>query len=546
MKDIPSLDSLFEEYYKAILPLIDEEKAKSLHLYIEDYKQKYSDVLNNRIKEYINISQTHYNNQRMIEEYCALREPLPLTSNFGIHIHSLDTENTYTFIEYTTYIIYAMIQLCNAVIVQGQHQSIQTCFGVCKIAHSHSDTIQHTTDMTHYLIHHNGNFYCIPFFDESGTLYSREAIYEMLKTIVKEKRGESSLVCYVSYMGSEIVVDYISQYMQSPENHHFLETIQNAQFTLVLCDTEYTEEEYTSISYPISSPVWAYSSCSLLIWKNKEITGYFEHTYVDGTTAVAFLEQLASYYMLYKDCIDISHKHTPCRYTALSLPYTKEQHILLEQYKQKAMDIASSLTTLILRFDIRTIRNHYPTDAFIQCMLQYALYTIHGFLSSVYEPVRIKAHEDARVEALRPVSCESLAYIETLYTTKEWNDSLMKTVCNEHKRRITLCQQGRYFSRLFSLLAHLTQGTQAHTFFTTPEFEQLDSDYLVTSNIGSSPYIKHFFYIRELPVHYNVGYMIQDGIATLCFTCNSSYVDMKRLQQGCEEFYHLAYTFCTL
>ena len=207
------------------------------------------------------------------------------------------------------------------------------------------------------------------------------------------------------------------------------------------------------------------------------------------------------------------------------------------------MDVFSSLSTMVLVFDLQIIHMRYSLDTFIQYMLQYALYCIDGSLSSVYEPVLIKQHPEARVEVVRPVSCESVTFIHSLYTTKQWDSSLAQKAFDEQKRRITLCQQGQYFSRYFSLLAHLTQGTQAHSLFTTKEFKLLDSDYLVTSNIGGSRYIKHFFYVRDLPVHYNVGYTIQDEVATLCFACNSAHVTIETLQQGCNEFYQLAYEF---
>lgn len=536
MNQIPSLASLLEEYYKALLPFMNEGQAKAVYTTLEDYRAKHGTALTRLIQEYVESTTGYYNNQRMIEDYCRLREALPLTSNFGIHLHTFDKDNIYTWLEYTAHIIHTMIILCNAVIVHSEHHELRNCFGVCKLPRTECDSIQYTNQMTHYIIHHKGNCYRIPFYNEDGILYSADAIYTMLLYIICEEEGDFSSFLSLSYHGSHVVYDYICKYLHGDDISH-LESLQKAQFNIILCDTAYTEEQYASVAYPMESPVWTYSSCSLLIWKNKEITGYFEHTCIDGTLAVLFLETVAHYY---KKHIPLTYKHECCPYEPLSFTYTAEQRDILATYRQESTAIFSSLLTTVYTFDINALCKRYSADAFIQCMLQYALYSINGFLSPVYEPVRIRISPDARVEAVRPVTCESKKLIESLYKTKTWNDSHMNDVCTEHRRRIQLCQQGQYFSSFFALLSFLTQGTEAHALFTTKEFELLDSDYLVTSHIGNSPYIRHFFYMRELPVHYNIGYFIQDNIVTLCCIGNALYVHMEAVQQACEEFYSLA------
>ena len=161
MKYIPYLDSSLEEYYKAILPFMSRERAQIVYTDIERYKHMYKTLLPRLVQDYLKEETQHYNTRRMLEEYCSLREPLPLASNFGIHTHTFDKDNLHTPLEYTAHVIHAISKLYHTISINNPSHPIGNCFGVCKIPALEIDTLQYTSSPIHYLIYYKGNCYDI-------------------------------------------------------------------------------------------------------------------------------------------------------------------------------------------------------------------------------------------------------------------------------------------------------------------------------------------------------------------------------------------------
>jgi carnitine O-acetyltransferase len=224
----------------------------------------------------------------------------------------------------------------------------------------------------------------------------------------------------------------------------------------------------------------------------------------------------------------------------------------------------------------------FSPDAFVQMAFQAAYYGMYGRIESTYEPAMTKMYYHGRTEAIRPVTQESVEFLQTFWadTTPEKKVEALKKACGKHTAITKECSQAQGHDRhLYALLSlwqrmldgHangiLTDGnpdtdptsddppandevksskphSQSPTrhqhlssmpaIFADAGFDKINATILSTSNCGN-PSLRHFGFGPTSGSGFGIGYIIKDGSVSIC--ASSKHRQTKRYIDALESYF---------
>lgn len=181
--------------------------------------------------------------------------------------------------------------------------------------------------------------------------------------------------------------------------------------------------------------------------------------------------------------------------------------IWFERYAGRAGQMR--ITSLRVPFGSSTIPKGISEDALVQFLLQYAQLRTWSKIRNTYEAVDVSHFQQGRTECVRPVSLESLRFVQHwhqagLQPQSDGPDgqraesanqgtapdsrtiSYFKDALREHKARIKACKQGLGPNR--QLLGLQQMAIQRHlpmpALFTDESYQRFTTDFLSTSTVG--------------------------------------------------------------
>jgi carnitine O-acetyltransferase len=215
---------------------------------------------------------------------------------------------------------------------------------------------------------------------------------------------------------------------------------------------------------------------------------------------------------------------------------------------------------------------------------QAAYYGMYGRIESTYEPAMTKMYYHGRTEAIRPVTQESVEFLQTFWadTDPEKKVEALKKACGKHSAITKECSQAQGHDRhLYSLLslwqrmlngdaeevATTTNGKEddSHTnnnhhdndqvksspnnnnhsptrhhlssmpaIFADAGFDKINNTILSTSNCGN-PSLRHFGFGPTSGDGFGIGYIIKEGSVSICVS--SKHRQTRRYIDALESYF---------
>jgi carnitine O-acetyltransferase len=220
---------------------------------------------------------------------------------------------------------------------------------------------------------------------------------------------------------------------------------------------------------------------------------------LDGTTIVDFVD------FLFKDAV--RETLNAGRYSNLGTPACTPVTFTLNEVLHDSIlsagnafnQLAQNTASTYFSFDdfganhIKSLK--LSPDAFVQLGFQLAHFRTKGLIGATYESVSSRHFERGRTEAMRVVTPEIVAFVNSMQDTKSDHASrylALRAAAEQHTLRLRQCQNGEAPEQhLWQLLLIAQQhgktlGTGDHfKLFESPGWLKMRSDYLSTSSAPS-------------------------------------------------------------
>lgn len=267
---------------------------------------------------------------------------------------------------------------------------------------------------------------------------------------------------------------------------------------------------------------WHGKSVSLMFTKDGNIGIVADHTYVDGGTEAYFLQEVDQIIgMMEPTFEETSPTNAP---QEIEFELSTEVIQKLDKYKEDYIGYMNNIKfELILPENLnrKILKDNgvVSGDGFIHIAFQMAQKKTFGKYYNTYIAVDNRTFFKGRTECVRPVSQQSVAFIEAFMNKdKSWQEQfdLMQESLNEHYRRTKECQAGYGVNRhLFGLsVAYKEKGKEYMDnnpvgIFDTTIWETISSNRLSTSSVPS-PYIKKLCFQPVEDKGFGIGYVVGD------------------------------------
>jgi carnitine O-acetyltransferase len=287
-----------------------------------------------------------------------------------------------------------------------------------------------------------------------------------------------------------------------PRNAHSLDTIETALFCLCLEETRPADarEACRHLLHGDSGNRWFDKALSLIVFGDGTAGLNAEHSNLDGTTTVSFVETL-----LGQSADDHSRQSGARSQGAPALEAIDfELDVDLEadvRTAATAFAAASAGTaTAVLSFEdfgaSQAKDLGISPDAFVQMAFQLAHRRAKGFVGATYESVSTRQHHHGRTEAMRVVTPEVMHFVQAMEdadvdeTTRK---AVFRAAAARHAERSRECQAGRAPEQhLWELqLVQLRCGdalgaAERLALYDSPGWLKMRNDYLSTSSTPST------------------------------------------------------------
>ena len=426
-----------------------------------------------------------------------LRNPssLPLGSNVAYLLEKPSGTKQMSLPEYMASLITAVFDF-NALIVNEtldiDHQGsvplcmsqYQTLLSTTRIPGESEDTYAMKPDTTHVVIIHRGHYYRLDALDENRHQLSPGGLLQAIQSILAAPKTVNPLA--VGSLTTLPRKEWASLRNHlaslSPDNARGLEQIETALAVFVV-DEPYTLSEskkFKRLLVGDSWNRWYDKSLQFILGESGEWGINYEHSGVDGTT----LGHVISYLFRQMGPFDSSPGIG-------EIPPVSEIHFALDDYLKSAIaraceiseNEANHLTLEVMAFDAfgkdQIKRLGFSPDSFVQIGLQLAQKRALGKAFNAYESVMTKQFLRGRTETMRPVTRESLDFVENPTYER------LKAASLKHVARITECKNGQGIDRhLFGLKTmHQKQfpETPLPDLFSSPGYQAITTNWFSTS-----------------------------------------------------------------
>ncbi len=393
------------------------------------------------------------------------------------------------------------------------------------------DALEQYPDSRHVVVVRENRFFSLDVLDEQGRVYAAEDLERALHRIVDDVESAGPPLGVLTTDRRRVWAQVRDEHLRRgpAPARAFLEAVESAILLLVL-------ESGPPPAHPRSSEAaslflhgdargrWFDKSIQLIVAANG-VSGFcMEHSGFDGSTALRFAELLVENEGSHAQTSTARNGHGPVPKALRFDPEPLSTEI--ERAERGAAALLGKTDLAVLDFSEfgkrRVVAHRLSPDGFLQMAFQLTYFTLTGETASTYESISTKRFLHGRTEAMRCVSPESVAFVQSLRGTHDRARSAdaLRAAIASHAATVQRCQEGRGVDRhLLGLSRMLEPGEPLPALLADKGYATLTRSVLSTSALRASPHVELSCFGPVVDEGFGLSYSISDD-AVRCAVTN--------------------------
>eukprot|EP00924_Labyrinthula_sp_SR-Ha-C_P000044 snap_masked-scaffold_60-processed-gene-0.28-mRNA-1 protein AED:0.01 eAED:0.01 QI:87/1/1/1/1/1/3/71/656 len=568
------IEVLKTNYLRAIKPLIGKDE-------LEEETKNYEQFISTSFPTLFEKLETHHALQEnyihdfWLDSYKTIRDPLPINVNPIFVLEDDPTPSRNNQVIRASSILLSSIKFISSLKRETLEPDVwrrtplcmsqfKQLFGTCRIPKPGTDEMKHYPESKHVVILSQNVFYHLNVLGtENEPILTERELQKKLDSILKDseksKPSDGFGVGVLTSDKREVWAKARESLISiSERNKSALELIDSALFILVLdsCKPETGAEVSKNMlcggTKFVNHQVRWYDKMQVIVTANGKAGINFEHTIVDGHTALRFVSdvftdtivrfaQLISGKVRVNSFIGKRNDSAKRGFCGVSKQIKRVDFEVNDEIEQYMKNAEARLADDILSLQFETLeftgygnlfikQNRFSPDAFVQVAIQAAYFSLYGNVANVYESVLTKRFKLGRTEAARCATLESNEFVRFFFGKKqnlEDKKNLLKDAVQAHVEITKCAAKGEGVDRTLLALRELARasGEKVPDFFNSLGYKTLSKSVLSTSNCGN-PSLRFFGFGPVCQEGFGIGYIIKED--SINFTISTVSRNAKR------------------
>lgn len=373
------------------------------------------------------------------------------------------------------------------------------------ISAPYSDSSPGSSQVNHIVVLHNGHIFKLDVVDPDGRPYPLDKLETALQEIMQLTPDHVSETNAVGLLTTQPRAHWSIVRQQlidvSPDNAASLELVEQALFCLCL-DSKVPKdvlEAGDQLLHGDGANRWFDKSVSLIVLADGSAGINCEHSGLDGTTVIGFVDALHDVETLERINCGDGKSLKPPQFQPIEFTLNTDLENEISQATEAFFTFAADTATSVFSFEsfgasrIKSLK--VSPDAFVQLAFQLAHYRVKGLIGSTYESISMRHFDRGRTEAMRVVTHEAKNFVmsmEDAGCSPGDRIAAFHRAAEKHIERARQCQSGQapeqYLWQLQLIASE--QGDELSVessidFFESPGWLKMRDDYLSTSSAPS-------------------------------------------------------------
>ncbi|OAA59260.1 carnitine acetyl transferase [Cordyceps fumosorosea ARSEF 2679] len=507
---IPELASTCRRYIEALKPLQNARERSDTQQAVDEFLRRDGPELQEKLKNYAQ-GKTSYIEQFWYDSYLNYDNPVVLNLNPFFLLEDDPTPARNNQVTRAASLVVSALEFIRAVrkeelppdMIKGTPlcmYQFSRLFGTARVPTEAGCQIEQDPDSKHMVVMCHGQVYWFDVLDDnSDAIMTERDIAVNLQTIIDDaqqtpiQEAAKGAVGVLSTENRKVWSGLRDVLTREPESNNAdcLNIVDSALFALCLDYSEPgsvadlcqnmlcgTSEVRNGVQIGTCTNRW-YDKLQIIVCKNGSAGINFEHTGVDGHTVLRFASDVYTDTILrfarsingqapslwtstspdpsrrdpesFGDVNTTPRKLTWDMHPELSIAVRfAETRLadLIEQNEFQCLDFAAYGKTFITSMG-------FSPDAYVQMAFQAAYYGLYGRVECTYEPAMTKVYLHGRTEAVRPVTDESVRFVQTFWGDNPVEKKLeaLREACRKHVANTRTCAKAEGCDRhLYALL----------------------------------------------------------------------------------------------
>lgn len=494
---VPALDETCDRYIRWLAPLLTEAEWRRTRTIVDEFRKKggVGESLQAKLVEWSeNPGLANWLEPFWDDKYLASRLPLPVNVNFATVCDENPRAADLSQIKRSALITALALRFKHLIdtgaLEVDRHMDGPLCmmqfkklFATTRIPKRDKDSLRSSCTEndtaspagSHILVLNKGRLFTLKSHTDSGSRKSIGEIERDLETILSmgnEPALEGSALGILTAMDRNGWADAREMlYRSHPQNIASLNAIETGLFALCLDDSHpiSLEERFRDILHGDGKNRWFDKSFQFIVAKNGEFGVNGEHSGLDGYPVHRLIK------FIYDESGHSTLMGTDNGKRSASRPERLEFYLndslkeIIAHAETRFDALKNDTLSRVFEYTafgkglIKSFK--VSPDAFIQLALQLAQYQLFGKCKSTYESASTRQFLHGRTETLRPVSSESLQFIQ----------NMLSTTCDHSTRKMSLTMAAqKHVARMKGCMAG--KGVERHLFGLLSIYERFGKD----------------------------------------------------------------------
>lgn len=536
---IPRLAETLERYLNWLRPLVSNEAYQHSRQLADDFLQNEGQVLQERLQHFAeqqNAQGKSWLSDAWLDAYMSVRDALPLATSGAFRL-DLDLPKTGLYrlaacmlglakqsADYLNNELPVHTSPRGEPLDMGQWLALR---GIGRVPEPGCDRYElaPTQPQPRYaIVFWQGVAYRLPLLDAQHKLYAIDDVVALLEQIVNQTLAVNDDITALSLAPAEQAHDLLQELSEHSENAANFLQLAHGLFHVHLSAAAFIDDAaaLNALTFLADTSLWAYKPYTLCAnLENDNYYAHLEHSSYDAGALQAIFERAM---VTANELAAKESKHTDViQATALKWSLTEAQQQQLAAIKQQHAEKADCYRVNVVTVKIQptSIPERTSMDCLLQLVMQYAQLKTFGVVRNTYESVDVSHFQAGRTECIRPVSVESVAFVQGLINGTASIETF-NAAHVEHKNRIKACKVGHGVNRHLlglSLMLEVTEKTPL--FFEDSSYQIFITDYFSTSSLGNRYVVGDFAFKPPVSNGLGISYFITDDNQGFLFCVSS-------------------------